>query len=85
MGADYKIIRGLSDHPTLKFDSHREIATKYLDQFSRFSPESLPMLREKEDDVAIGLQHYVHNSARPRLQVFRQLTSSSHVHAPSHI
>lgn len=48
---------------------YRAIATQFLDRFARFSPESLPLLRENEDDVAIGLQYYVHSSARPRLQV----------------
>ena len=60
-------IKSLSDHPTLQFDLNRGIATSYLHMYARANPKSLSMLRENES-TGLGLQHYIHNSARLRLR-----------------
>ena len=61
-------IPGLSDHPTLNFDHHRQIATQHVGKYSQSSIESLSLLNHNREEVAVGLQHYVHCSARPRLR-----------------
>jgi len=65
---DPLFIPGLSDHPSLDFDRYRAVATAFLGPYLRTSRESLELLKEDEDEVAVDLQHYVHNSARSRLR-----------------
>ena len=63
-----RYIPGLSDHPTLHFDNNRQIATQHVGKYAQSNMESLSLLNQNRDEVAIGLQHYVHCSARPRLR-----------------
>ena len=63
-----QVIPGLSDHPTLNFEHYLSIATSMLFKFARSDPVSLRILNERRRSTAIGLQYYVHNSARTRLQ-----------------
>ena len=66
---DHRFIAGLSDHPTLNFDRQRAIATKYLGRYARAHPDLTDLLdKVDEDEVASGLQYYIHNSARSRLR-----------------
>jgi class 3 adenylate cyclase len=66
---DYRFIAGLSDHPTLNFDRQRAIATRLLGRYARSNPDSEDLLNEAdEDEMATGLQYFVHHSARSRLR-----------------
>ena len=63
-----RYIPGLSNHPTLNFDHHRQIATQHVGKHAQSSMGSLSLLNQNRQEVAVGLQHYVHCSARPRLR-----------------
>ena len=65
---DPAFIPGLCDHPSLDFDRYRAVATAYLGPYLQTRPDSLGLLSEDEDEVALNLQHYVHSSARSRLR-----------------
>ena len=65
---DPSFIPGLCDHPSLDFDRYRAIATAYLSSFLRSTPRSLQLLTAAGDRAAVGLQHYVHRSARSRIR-----------------